>query len=135
MSRTINIKCWRCGSNNPDQPLPVPRAASCDSCNADLHVCCQCEYFDKSKANACAEPIADVVQQKERANFCDHFSPSPDAYQPESTSEQDKARAGLNALFGISDDGIARQPGESKSDAARRELESLFDLPKTDKQD
>ncbi|MEM7293913.1 MAG: hypothetical protein AAF420_11040 [Pseudomonadota bacterium] len=87
-----------------------------------------CDEYDIKLADKCRAELDDIPHEKERANFCDHFSPSADAYQPEDTSKADQARAELNALFGVSDDGISRQAGESKSDAARRELEALFGM-------
>jgi hypothetical protein len=59
-----------------------------------------CEFYDTSKAKHCREPIADEVKDKQRANFCDYFKPTPAAYRPEATSAADKARADLEALFG-----------------------------------
>ena len=87
-----------------------------------------CVEFDTKLANKCRAELDDIPHEKERANFCDHFTPSALAYQPEDTSASDRARADLNALFDESGDNNPRQPGESKSDAARRELEALFGM-------
>ena len=44
--------------------------------------------------------IAEEVKDKQAANFCDSFRPTPAAYRPEAVSAADKARAELEALFG-----------------------------------
>ncbi len=46
----------------------------CDSCRSDLHVCKNCEFYDPKAYNECRETSADVVREKERANFCDFFN-------------------------------------------------------------
>jgi len=40
------------------------------------------------------------VKDKQAANFCDYFRPTPSAYRPEALSAADKAKAELEALFG-----------------------------------
>ncbi len=59
-----------------------------------------CEFYDTSKAKHCRETIADEVKDKERANFCDYFRPTTNAYQPGSVSAAERARLELEALFG-----------------------------------
>lgn len=56
--------------------IPVGRRDECDSCGADVHVCKNCVHYDRSAYNECREPQADVVKEKDRANFCDYFSAS-----------------------------------------------------------
>lgn len=68
----------------------------CD-CHSDLHVCKNCQFYDPRAYNECREPSADVVKEKERANFCDYFSPNQDG-----ATAVDKAaqlRAAAEALF------------------------------------
>lgn len=48
----------------------------CYKCHTDLHVCKNCLHYDPKAYNECRETQADVVREKERANFCDYFSPS-----------------------------------------------------------
>lgn len=45
----------------------------CPFCGADLHVCKNCRFFDPQVYNECRENSAEVVREKERANFCDYF--------------------------------------------------------------
>jgi hypothetical protein len=94
------LRCWKCGASLAEYSLPLRRLEECRACNAELHVCRMCEFYDTSKAKHCREPIADEVKDKQRANFCDYFKPTSAAYRPEATSAADKARADLEALFG-----------------------------------
>jgi hypothetical protein len=80
--------------------LPLTRRDACKQCNADLHVCKLCEFYDLSKAKHCREPIAEEVSDKQRANFCDYFKPKNDVYSNKQQSEAERAKAQLEALFG-----------------------------------
>lgn len=48
---------------------------ACPGCGADLHVCRNCAHHDPGAYNACREPGAERVLDKERANRCDLFAP------------------------------------------------------------
>lgn len=47
----------------------------CPKCRADVHVCRNCAHHDAKVYNECKEPQADVVKERDRANFCDFFTP------------------------------------------------------------
>lgn len=53
---------------------------ACPRCDADLHACRNCRFYDPSKNNQCAEPQAEWVRDKEAANYCDYFQPNPVLY-------------------------------------------------------
>ena len=53
----------------------VGRGDTCPFCNADAHCCQNCSFYDTAAYNECREPSADVVKEKERANYCDFFRP------------------------------------------------------------
>ena len=72
---TDQLVCWKCGATITDTPFPLARTSVCRSCDAELHVCKLCEFFDTTVANQCRETIAERVNDKERANFCDYFKP------------------------------------------------------------
>jgi len=80
--------------------LPLTRLDECKNCNAELHVCKLCEFYDIGKAKHCREPIAEEVRDKERANFCDYFKPREGAYSSKPQADAEQARAQLDALFG-----------------------------------
>jgi hypothetical protein len=57
-----------------------------------------CRFYDLSKAKQCAEPVADPVLDKQRANFCGYFEPVAGRYRAGDPAA-DSARAALDALF------------------------------------
>ena len=54
---------------------PVGRSSRCPRCNSDLRCCLNCRFHDIASYNDCAEPMAERVLEKDRANFCDYFAP------------------------------------------------------------
>ena len=94
------LRCWNCGTSLADLTLPLLRLEECRSCRAELHVCRMCTFYDTRVAKHCREPVADEVRDKIRANFCDYFQPSPDAYKPAEQAAADRAKSELDALFG-----------------------------------
>ena len=79
-------------------PLPVGRNEYCRACRAEVHVCRMCRFYDLSKAKQCAEPVAEPVQSKERANFCGYFEPVGGRLQAADPAAA-FAREALDALF------------------------------------
>ena len=63
--------CYKCGATFEIEK--VSRRDECPQCGTDLRVCLNCAFYAESKANACAEPQAEPVKEKERANYCDFF--------------------------------------------------------------
>jgi hypothetical protein len=89
------LTCFSCGNQIPLLGL-VGRRDECPKCHADLHVCKNCQHYDRNAYNECREPSADVVREKDRSNFCDYFTPGAGG------SAQDKAkdlRSAAEALF------------------------------------
>jgi hypothetical protein len=52
----------------------VGRADTCPHCDADLHCCLNCRFYDAGSHNKCREAQAERVVDKESSNFCDYFS-------------------------------------------------------------
>ena len=48
----------------------------CPACGRDLHICLNCEFYDRNAYRQCRETIKEPVQDKEKANFCDFFRAS-----------------------------------------------------------
>ena len=71
---------------------------TCDQCNADLHVCRNCEFHDPSAYNECRESSAERVGDRERANRCDYFAPGAGGGGA-GAAGADKARSDLDNLF------------------------------------
>jgi hypothetical protein len=99
---TDELSCWKCGASLEGLPLPLGRRAECLACRAELHVCRMCRFYDPHIARACREPVAEEVQDKERANFCDHFEARAGAFIARDDAAARSARTQLDALFGTS---------------------------------
>lgn len=132
---TSQFQCWHCGATI-NATLPLSRREVCAACNADQHVCRMCQYYDAHVSDQCREDRAETVTDKERANFCDYFSPNPNAYKNTDNQKQNAARAKLDALFGNGEFGDGdtnkTEPATSpqdKNEAARKALEDLFNPP------
>ncbi len=134
----VEFSCFKCGARIADEPMPLAREARCRACTADLYVCRMCTFYDTSKAKSCAEPVADEVRDKERANFCGYFELNTRAHA--ASGEGEAARRELAAMFGVaqgSSPGAGAPDGqalerrrEQAADAARGELDKLFGLDK-----
>jgi hypothetical protein len=68
----MKVFCFHCKKTN-EGLLQVGRRDECSFCKSDLHACKNCQMYDLKNYNECKEPSADVVKEKERANFCDFF--------------------------------------------------------------
>ena len=97
---TSNLVCWKCGAALTDLPLPLSRLAECPACRKELHVCRMCAFYDPRVARQCREPVAEDVNDKERANFCGYFQARPDAHRPQDAAAAQAARNALDELFG-----------------------------------
>ncbi len=71
----LKFKCHKC-SKEIEVADRVGRREDCPQCHADLHACMNCHFYDPKAYNSCKESAADVVQEKDRSNFCDYFTPS-----------------------------------------------------------
>jgi hypothetical protein len=122
--------CWKCGATLADQPGTLMRLAECVSCRADLHVCYLCEFYDTRVAGTCREPLAEEVQDKQRANFCGYFQIKAGAYRLGDEEVSRNARAKLEDLFSGNSNGTVADSDKtdsySKVDEARQRLERLF---------
>jgi len=94
-------KCALCGGK-----LQIDRYfrkdSTCPDCGGDLHICLNCEFFDRSKHNKCAETRAEFQRVRDKANFCEFFRfrkggvKSPDA----ASDAKEEARKKLRDIFG-----------------------------------
>jgi len=115
-------QCQHCGA-----PVtlaePIPRESSCESCRRDYHACRQCRHYDPALHNGCRETEAELVEDKERRNFCEFFSfnLAPFRAATKDASREAQARAKLEGLFGG-----ASSPRADRETDARRRLEGLF---------
>ncbi len=90
--------CWQC-NKEIDVELPIGRKDTCPFCGSDLRCCKQCIFYDPSAYNECREVSAERIVDKERANFCDYFSPKVEDAKPISSSRVEDAKKALERLF------------------------------------
>jgi len=131
MKRT-DLLCWKCAASLADVLIPFSRLAKCKACNADLHVCRMCRFYDPTVSNSCAEPVADKVTNKKLKNFCGFFQPDPSAHEHSRNTKSETAKTQLDSLFGLNRDTGAAVADQvlSEEEIAKRKLEELFGLKK-----
>ena len=127
--------------------LRIGRETLCPHCEAYLHACIQCRFYEPTLHNQCLEPEADYVGDRVKANFCEFFSmagareggktgrgeAAPGPGQGRERASSPGGGAGLMP-------GAAQQPGKAASNPAsdrareaRAKLEALFkQLPQDD---
>lgn len=89
------LVCFQCKKTIPLLGN-VQRKEECPHCRSDVHVCKNCEFYDVKVYNECREPQAEVVREKDRANFCDYFRPGGERPEEDAAA---KLRAAAEALF------------------------------------
>ena len=90
--------CHNCSTQLETDETPG-RTETCPNCDADLHCCLNCRFYDPSIYNECRESQAERVLDKDRSNFCDYFSfRQEEAPQPKAKKSQEKVNP-LDALF------------------------------------
>jgi hypothetical protein len=90
--------CHACGK---EQTLgrEIGRKDECPYCHADLRCCMNCRFFDRSAPKQCSEPIAELVREKDKANYCDLFVFSETGTAGPSVPDAETARKALDNLF------------------------------------
>ena len=89
--------CWNCGADL--EPLAYGRAGACPQCGKQTHVCRNCRFFAPGRPNECQEPAVERVIDKERANFCDWFEPSAQAWKGKAQTSPDDLTKAAEDLF------------------------------------
>jgi len=97
------FSCWKCGKTiEYPSGNPVGKRDTCTKCDADLHVCRNCQYYHPEKHNQCSEPQAEWVRDKEAANYCDYFHPNLILMaRGEPSSPADSATKKFHSLFKV----------------------------------
>ena len=104
-------RCYNCATMlMPDADF----ASTCPKCQAALHCCKQCSYFDPSTRFQCRKPIPVRISPKDAANECELFRPrvtvardgvgppqaaAPAAQQMAEPRNASDARAAFDNLF------------------------------------
>ena len=90
--------CANCGAR---YEAPIYRNTLCQECGKELKTCRNCRHFSPGAANSCHEPVSEPVLDKDRANFCDWFTPASDAGAGKDENDgKDNARQAFADLFG-----------------------------------
>ncbi len=92
----MQVHCFHCQSVNTSESK-IGFRDECLKCRSDLHVCKNCEFYDVKSYNECRETSADVVREKDRANFCDFFSANKGGGGV--NDEKARLKAAADALF------------------------------------
>jgi hypothetical protein len=100
LMKTALMKCWHCG-RAIEVIERVGFRDECAGCGRPLHVCRNCGFYDPAYNNACREPMAERVVDKDRFNFCEYFAPGTGQGAAVATASHSKsaAQAKLDALF------------------------------------
>jgi hypothetical protein len=77
----------------------VGRRDECTFCGADLHCCFNCRFYDRAAPKQCKEPVAELVKEKGKANFCDYFVFMESTGPGSLDAAAETARQALNDLF------------------------------------
>jgi hypothetical protein len=77
----------------------VGRKDECPHCHTDLRCCLNCRFFDRSAPKQCREPIAELVREKDKANYCDLFVFADAAAVARPGGDQENTRKTLDDLF------------------------------------
>lgn len=93
--------CHQCGWEYTPTRQPG-RSESCERCQAELHVCLNCSYYEARRTHQCREPRAEPVADKDRANYCEWFELARRAYGPATSgSAAADPRDQLKKLLGL----------------------------------
>lgn len=93
--------CWTCSNElffDVKVGVKVGRHDECPHCGEDLKCCKNCASHDPHVHNQCIEPTAEFIRDRERSNFCAHFS-FLDSDAPTTSDEVANAKAKLEDLF------------------------------------
>ena len=93
------MECAFCNSEIQIE-TKISRQDTCPHCNRDLRCCKQCQFYDPGAYNECREVAAERIIDKERANFCDFFTPRGSSKKAGGTYNRTReAKEALEALF------------------------------------
>ena len=78
----------------------VMREDLCPHCNANLHSCLNCRFYDEYAHNKCRESRSEWVSDREKGNFCGYFEYKNSEESDASEKRKKKAKEELKRLFG-----------------------------------
>lgn len=69
------MRCNPCGQVLPPSFDRIAADSTCTACNAELHTCTHCCFFDPSQRYECTQPLKNRISPKDVANNCQFYSP------------------------------------------------------------
>ncbi len=90
------VKCSTCGTKAPPN---INLDSVCPKCNADLHSCRQCTYFDPGARLECSKPITARIVDKHARNTCELFAARIVVERQTSSGPPTDARDAFAKLF------------------------------------
>jgi hypothetical protein len=90
------LNCAACGAKAAPN---INVDSSCPKCNADLHSCRQCTYFDPGARLECTKPIAARIVNKQARNTCELFAARIVVERQTSSGPPTNARDAFAKLF------------------------------------
>ncbi|MCP4136678.1 MAG: hypothetical protein GY754_37255 [bacterium] len=90
--------CYNCNKELTMDPKVGVREA-CPACDADLHVCRNCMFYEPGSYNNCRENRAERVVDKEKYNYCDYFSFKKSNPNQKETGKKDDSKNKFDSLF------------------------------------
>ena len=90
------VKCASCGAT---VPANIRLDSVCPKCNADLHTCRACIYFDPSARFECRKPITARIADKGARNSCELFAARTVVERETSSGTPTDARQAFTNLF------------------------------------
>ena len=90
------VKCAACGATVPANIQPD---TTCPKCNADLHTCRLCTFFDPGARFECRKPMTARIANKGARNNCDLFAARTVVERETSSGAPTDARQAFANLF------------------------------------
>ena len=90
------VKCAACGAVVQTSIGPE---STCPKCNADLHTCRQCTFFDPGSRFECRKPITARIVNKGGRNTCELFAARSVIERETSSGKPTDARQAFANLF------------------------------------
>lgn len=90
------VKCAACAAKAPPN---ISVDSSCAKCNADLHTCRQCTYFDPGARFECRKSITTRIMNKNARNTCELFAARTVVERETSSGAPTDARQAFAKLF------------------------------------
>jgi hypothetical protein len=90
------VKCAACAAV---VQANIDAEATCPKCNADLHTCRQCTYFDPGARFECRKPITGRILNKGGRNLCELFAARTVVERETSSGKPTDARQAFANLF------------------------------------